>query len=661
MAETRTTRLQLPQWSSGTTDSPSREDFNEAFFNLEKWAGRWEYGTLATRPNPEVAGRFYVDETGVIYRDTGTAWTQVGTPKNTLRITKVDGTDPAIIAEVPVALGLDAFRSLHDTKTRFRVTAAGDVLGSSVRLYQSDTAAPAANLPHTLGLTAKSAASSGLTIYGTAAQSGNLLELKNNAGADLSLFTSSGDVQALGRVAAGSLVPADAQVLAQSTGPTRPALVARTANSAPSNSPLFVAETQNGGKQVAKLDGFGRLTIGNRENRATIDGDNLALNLNYTAGNNGSTPIGQGRIVFRNGSDGAGPAGLDLRQEVGDSAISGSLGFFAGTATGSDNLGAERLRLGINPGKINARVITPGPDWTALQIRGSEGQTAPLLSLVRADGTVVFDVASNGDVNARKIATTSTEPVVFGGNVSASGIITGTSLRAIQGAGNNAGVLSQIKAGATQGAHFTAQTETGITRARINRDGSLELGMDTNAVAAGAVLLTMRGQQYRQNGRKLQSFDQAVNRWGSFESANSAEYYTQSQQNVGNSWVAIKWFGEVNDTENAYGFSSGSSVVTVPFTGLYDVRALAHVAMNFTGGGTATFRVNGVNEMKYRRDFARVLGWDVCTLSLNDLLMLNAGDQLEFVVQIDTWFFSTNTLNTGDYRSRMSLRFAGNP
>ncbi|UVF61466.1 hypothetical protein SEA_DALANDE_53 [Gordonia phage DalanDe] len=659
MAETRTTRFQLPQWSSGATDAPSREDFNEAFANIEKWAGRWETGTLATRPNPEVVGRYFVDETGVIYRDTGSAWQQIGTPKNTLRITKTDGNDPAITAEVPVALGVDAYRSLHDTKTRFRVTATGDVIGSSVRLYQSDTAPPAADLNHTLSLIAKAAASSGLTVYGTANQTGNLVEVKNNAGADLSLMTATGDMFALGRVSAGSLVAVDAQMFTGSTGPTRPALLARTSQTAPSNSPLIVAETQAGTKQVGKLDGFGRLAIGNRDSKDIIDGDNFAINLNYASTNSGSNPLRQARVVFRNGSAGAGPAGLDVRQEPGDTTLAGSLGFFAGTSTGADNLAPERLRLGINPGKLNARIVVPAPDWTALQVRGAEGQTAPLLSLVQVDGTSVMQVAANGDINARKITTTSTEPVVFNGEVNASGVITGTALRAIQGAGNAAGVLSQIKAAATQGAHFLAQDENGTARAQINRDGTLEIAKDTSVVPAGSVLLSMRGVQYRQNGRKLQTYDAEAQKWGSFDSALSAEYYTQSQQSVKDQWVGIKWFGEVNDTEGVYGFNSNSSVITVPYTGLYDVRALAHVEMNFTGGGTATFRVNGVNEMKYRRDFARVLGWDVCTLSLNDLLMLNAGDQLEFMVRIDSFLFSTRTLNTGDYRSRLSIRFAG--
>ena len=260
---------------------------------------------------------------------------------------------------------------------------------------------------------------------------------------------------------------------------------------------------------------------------------------------------------------------------------------------------------------------------------------------------------------SRKITTTTTEPVSFAGDVSSGGVVTGTALRAIQGAGSAAGVVSQIKAASTQGAHFLAQDENGNPRARLNRDGTLEIGIDTGVVNAGAVLLTMRGQQYRQNGRKLQSYDQAAGRWAGIESAFAAEYYTQSEQTIKGNWTAINWYGESSDSENAFGFTSGSPVITVPFTGWYDVRALAHCAMGFGfSGGSATFRINGNAELRYRRDFARA-AFDVVTLSLNDLVYLNANDRLEFVILTDSFIFGTNTLNTGDYRSRMSLRFAG--
>lgn len=660
MAETRTQRFQLPQWSSGASDSPSREDFNEAFANIEKWALRGEQGPLADRPTPEIANRLWIDQDGVIYRDTGTSWVQIGLPKNSVKIVKTENTDPALSIEVPSALGADALRILSDSKQRVRVTNIGDTISSSVRLYSSDIAAPAANLPHTLALMTKGAAASGVTVYGQNAQVGNLIETKNAVGADLTHITPTGDVNTLGRMHVGQLTAVDAQLFVQAQGASRPSALLRTPVNGVSNNTAVQVETANASLNLLKLDGTGRLAIGNRNNKAIVNGDNLGLNTNYTGANNGSSPLPQGRAVFRNTTNGYGVAGLDIRQEPGDGPSASSLGLFAGQAD-INGVAPERVRLGITPTRIGALFPASDPDWRPVVIKGAENQAARLLELQDFDGNTVGAIDQAGNITGRSIRVSSTDPNIFPGAVTAGGIVQGTALRAIQDGGTAGGVLSQMRAGATSGAHFLAQDENGVARARLNRDGTLELGMDGSVVPAGAVLMTLRGQQYRQNGRKLQSYDQSAGRWGSFESANSAEYYTQSQQNVKDQWVAINWFGEVNDTENAYGFNSGSSQITVPWTGLYDVRALAHVQMNFTGGGTATFRVNGVNEMKYRRDFARVLGWDVCTLSLNDLLLLSAGDTLEFVVRIDSFLFSTKTLNTGDYRSRMSLRFAGNP
>jgi hypothetical protein len=80
MVETRTSRLSLPQWSSGLTDAASRGDFNEAFLNLENWAARFDnFGTLANRPVAGVQRRFYfATDVQRLYLDTGTAWVNVG-------------------------------------------------------------------------------------------------------------------------------------------------------------------------------------------------------------------------------------------------------------------------------------------------------------------------------------------------------------------------------------------------------------------------------------------------------------------------------------------------------------------------------------------------------------------------------------------------------
>jgi hypothetical protein len=73
MAETRTTRLSLPQWSAGT-DAPSRADFNEAFSNLDINGAMYGEGAVATRPAAGKHGRFWFDPaTGLSYDD-GSAW-----------------------------------------------------------------------------------------------------------------------------------------------------------------------------------------------------------------------------------------------------------------------------------------------------------------------------------------------------------------------------------------------------------------------------------------------------------------------------------------------------------------------------------------------------------------------------------------------------------
>lgn len=658
MTETRTPRMRLPQWSSGTTDSPSREDFNEAFFNLEKWAGRFEYGPLADRPSPEVEGRYYVDTDGVIYRDTGTQWAQVGFPKNAVKITKTEGNEPALWIDLPASTTADAIRTTHDNKNRFRVQANGDVVASSTRLYQSDAAAPANNLPHTVGVTSKSANASGVTVYGAAAQSGNLIETKTSTSADLTQITASGDVNTLGRLMAGSLTPQDAQLYIQNSGTTRPALLARTNTTLPNANTAVAVENQSGATQLLKLDNSGRLAVGNRDNKAINAADNVAVNSNYTATNSGTSSLIQAQLVFRNTASGFGVGGLVVRQQPGDTSAGSSLGVVAGTA-GADGLAPERVRFGVNDAKHGARFVANEPDWAPVVVRGAVSQAADLLLAQDSDENKVAGINYRGDGVLRSLATTGTGLNAFSGPITSAGEIQGTNLRVIQGSGNNAGVLSQIKTTATTGQHFLAQDENGAAKARLNRDGTLEIGMDTNAVAAGAVLLTMRGQQYRQNGRKLQSYDQAAQRWSTFESAFAAEYYTQTSQSVKNAWVAINWFGETNDTENAFGFTSGSSKITVPFTGWYDVRALAHCSMNFTGAGSATFRINNNLELKYRRDYAKAVGFDVVTLSLNDLVYLNANDTLEFMIQIDSFFFTATTLNSGDYRSRCAIRFAG--
>lgn len=658
MAETRTAKFGLPQWGSGQTDSPSREDFNQAFLNIEELAGWIKYGPLADRPLPEIADRIWIDDAGTIYRDTGSTWAQIGFPKNSVKITKTDGPDPALWVDVPVALDSDAIRTTHDGSIRFRVLANGDVVASSTRLYQSNVAAPAANLPHTVGIASKSASASALTLYGAANQSANLFETKASSGADLTQITASGDVNTLGRLMSGALSAADAQLFVQGQGATRPVALLRTPVNGLTDNTALQIETMNGSIGLLKVDGSGKAAFGSRNNKALIAGDNLAVNLNQTGANGGTTDIAIARQVFRNTTNGFGVAGITVRQQPGDTASSASLGFFAGGSAANNNQAPERLRLGLNDKKQGALFPAVLPDWTPVVVRAADDQTAPLLTVQGDDGGLLAQVGFNGALSSRSVTTLSTDASTFGGSVTAGGLVQGTNLRAVQGAGAGAGVFSQIRKNASSGFHFLAQDEDGKRKGAWNRDGTLEIASDTTAVPAGAVLLTMRGQEYRQNGRKLQSFDTDSGKWGSISSAFSAEYYAEVSQNVNNNWVTLKWGSESNDSEGVYQWADNTGQITVPFTGLYDVRALSHLRMNISGGGAATFMINGVRQDKYRRDFARTL-FDSVSLNLNDLVPLQKNDVLEVQLKIDSLFFSVPTLLSGEYRSRLSIRFAG--
>lgn len=78
MVETRTSRLTLVQWSSGS-DSPSRTDFGDSFLSLETNAAQYVQGLRVDRPAPGVPGRtFTATDTKAIYYDDGIAWSVVG-------------------------------------------------------------------------------------------------------------------------------------------------------------------------------------------------------------------------------------------------------------------------------------------------------------------------------------------------------------------------------------------------------------------------------------------------------------------------------------------------------------------------------------------------------------------------------------------------------
>lgn len=78
MVESRTARMRLVQWSSGT-DSPQRVDFNETFLNIETLAAIDQQGTYNDRPAPSKTGMYYfATDQGTLYRSDGLSWAVVG-------------------------------------------------------------------------------------------------------------------------------------------------------------------------------------------------------------------------------------------------------------------------------------------------------------------------------------------------------------------------------------------------------------------------------------------------------------------------------------------------------------------------------------------------------------------------------------------------------
>jgi hypothetical protein len=117
VAETRTARLNLPQWSSGT-DSPSRDDFNQAFADLEV---RMPLDRRAPDPalpagSPAIVDAEYFQRTltvgsdalRALYRsDSGGTWRAQNWIPETLRVRPPTASPPAV--------GLDALRIEHPT------------------------------------------------------------------------------------------------------------------------------------------------------------------------------------------------------------------------------------------------------------------------------------------------------------------------------------------------------------------------------------------------------------------------------------------------------------------------------------------------------------------------------------------------------------------
>ena len=138
MAEIRTTRMRLVQWTEGT-DSPQRVDFNETFLNIETLAAIDQQGSKDSRPTPNKTGMYYfATDEGILYRSDGLTWAVVGssTLSHLIRAARTDSVSLTIQAIPSQTSDLHQIVSAAGA-TLFRVRPNGDVLAGPLRVSQA--------------------------------------------------------------------------------------------------------------------------------------------------------------------------------------------------------------------------------------------------------------------------------------------------------------------------------------------------------------------------------------------------------------------------------------------------------------------------------------------------------------------------------------------
>ena len=138
MAEIRTTRMRLVQWTEGT-DSPQRVDFNETFLNVETLAAIDQQGTIGNRSTPSKTGMYYfATDEGILYRSDGQAWAVVGssTLSHLIRAARTDSVSLTI--QAITGQTADLLRIITTSGgTLVRVRPNGDVLAGALRISQA--------------------------------------------------------------------------------------------------------------------------------------------------------------------------------------------------------------------------------------------------------------------------------------------------------------------------------------------------------------------------------------------------------------------------------------------------------------------------------------------------------------------------------------------
>lgn len=189
MAITYGTRIGLPKWGA-VTDNPSRVGFNDAFEAIENKVALDSQGTKAARPTAGVIGRYYyATDSGVVYRDTGTAWVVVGSKVDSA-VTLTNDAAASVALTVNGATGQTAnlLNLRQDSSTVLQVTGAGTIGAKGAGSFGN----VAAFSNTALSVTSVAASGNVAVIRAAASQTGDLLQIQSDTGAVLARVTSVG-------------------------------------------------------------------------------------------------------------------------------------------------------------------------------------------------------------------------------------------------------------------------------------------------------------------------------------------------------------------------------------------------------------------------------------------------------------------------------------
>lgn len=269
MTETRTTRLNLPQWSSGG-DSPGRGDFNGAFADLEARAAIDRHPAHADLPSAGLVPREYFQRLldlggGTVLRslyrtDEGSTWRSAGAwVPETLRVRPPDATPPAI--------GTDGLRVEHPSHATAGLTSSWDgAVKARTSLVLGNVAEPTLGRLSVGNLDAIPAsvraritafgAERALEIKAGDANVTELLRLINSAGSNVLTVSGAGALSSTQGAAFGGISPAanaSLTVAPQSSGAIDTGLLGYGQESANTRAILNLNRYQPGSSDTASI------------------------------------------------------------------------------------------------------------------------------------------------------------------------------------------------------------------------------------------------------------------------------------------------------------------------------------------------------------------------------------------------------------------------